>query len=198
MNVPHTCSFFLFFLPLAVVLSLVLGICYINEQQLLRLAANEPQIWTAKDAALRIENGEASDSVIPQTTVVLENDPAPYMEVFDSSGAPLSGNGRLHGELPTLPVGVFDKAAENGESWLTWQPEADVREAVDIEAIAGNDTTPKPGSPSFVLVGRSLSYTEEQEHELTVRVFLGWFLSLVILAVLYLILAVFTRKNRIP
>jgi hypothetical protein len=175
----------LIFLPIAAGLTLFCGVNYINEQQILRLGANEPQEWLAQDTVAKIASGSTVAQIATGTPIAIETDSAPYIDLYDSTGKPVAGTGYLHGWLPQIPIGVFAAAlstARNDQhnNFVTWQPEPGVREAIVIDPIPGG----------FVVAGRSLAYVEWEESRLTVRTFLGWFgtmlgtLTIVILAVL--------------
>jgi len=175
------------FVPLAVGLTLLLGVAYANEQQILRLGANEPQEWLAQEAVSELESGASGAQVAVGAHVLIESNPAPYIVLYDENGMPVMGTGYLHGSLPQIPRGVFDAATnpngiDEGSNFVTWQPEANVREAIVVDALPISNASPQatPGTSSrtsgvrFVVVGRSLGYTEWQESRLTERTFLGW------------------------
>jgi hypothetical protein len=161
------------FVPLAVGLTLVMAVASINEQQILRLGANEPQEWMADDVVAQIESGATPANVATGIPVALESGSGPFIIVFDANGTPVAGTGFLGGVLPTIPRGVFD-AARNGDDshFVTWQPESGVREAIVVEPF---QATGKSSVTGFVVAGRSLAYTEYQENLLYERTFLGWF-----------------------
>jgi hypothetical protein len=177
------------FIPLGIGLTVVLGVATINEQQILRLGANEPQEWMADDAVAEIENGATEASVVAGTPVALESGSGPFIIVFDANGTPVVGTGYLGGVVPTIPRGVFDAALSSDAShFVTWQPESGVREAIVVEPI---QATTKSSVTGFVVAGRSLAYTEYQENLLYERSALGWFgvmVSTLILSILTVIL----------
>ena len=166
----------LLFLPIAVGLTLIAGLGYVNVQQALRLGANEPQEWLAESVLVNITNGMSPVQAASSTSlgpVEISTDPAPYIVIYDASGKPIAGNGYLHGVLPVLPQGVLTSAEEAhlgllpDRNFLTWQPEPDIRQAIVIDPIL----TPTGG---YVVSGRSLAYVEDEEQALTVRTFVGW------------------------
>ncbi|HVW71982.1 MAG TPA: hypothetical protein VHB93_02400 [Candidatus Paceibacterota bacterium] len=154
------------FIPLALGLTALLGVTYINEQQILRGGANEPQFGLAQDAANTL-----SDTLTATTTgtpVAIESSRSPYIVVFDSYGNPVGGTGLLHGSLPEIPAGIFDTIRSKGvPDVLTWQPEPGIREAIVVVPVNG-------GAGGFVMGGRSLAYVEQEESQLTERTTLGW------------------------
>jgi hypothetical protein len=145
-------------LPLAVVITAMSGLVYLAVQQALRQGANDPQIQMAEDAAAALARGGTMESVLPTTEVDLEQSIAPFIMVFDETGTPLASSGQLHGQMPTIPAGVFDWVRQHGEDRITWQPEPGVRQAIVVVGYTG--------SPSgFVLAGRSLREVERREDQ---------------------------------
>lgn len=166
-------------LPLAVVGSIILAIGYVNDQQTLRMLANEPQEYVVGDAALRVAAANALPTSGFSTAVPIEQDPAAYLVFFDASGTAVAGTGTINGHPPTLPPGVLETAKAKGVNRLTWEPVPGVRQAVVIV----------PAGPGYVMSGRSLKYTEELESQLTKRALLGWVGTMVAVAVVALISA---------
>jgi hypothetical protein len=183
-----TSRILLVFLPIALGLTLVLTVTYINEQQILRLGANEPQIQLAIDTANALGSGATSTPIVIGKQVAIEKDLSPYVIIYDEGGKPIAGNGVLHGKLPTPPLGIFDVAKRNGSDLLTWEPEKGVRQAIVVEAI-------KNDSGGYVLSGRSLTYVEWEEDQLLQRVLLGWAATMVGTLFVMILLVVLARKK---
>jgi len=161
---------FLLFLPLAVAVSGVSGLVYVVGQQALRSGANDPQVQMAEDAAARLDAGEAPVAVISAGPVVdLGRSLAPYLVVYDSSGAPLASDGQLDSKPPAVPKGVLDAARANGVNAVTWQPREGVRMA----------TVSVPWKGGTVTSGRSLRLVEEREDALRQLVGLAWIVTVV-------------------
>ncbi|MDB5195078.1 MAG: hypothetical protein JWO84_262 [Parcubacteria group bacterium] len=170
-------------LPLAVAATSILAIGYINDQQTLRMLANEPQTYVAQDAALRVIAGgkpTGFDNALP-----IETDTAPYLLFMNATGTAIAGSGLLHGAPPTLPQGVLDAAKKAGVNRITWQPEPGVRQALVI----------LPAGTYFVVAGRSLAYTEEQESALTQRALIGWAVTMAAVVLLSIVSAYILRKR---
>jgi hypothetical protein len=154
-----------FFLPVAVGITALASVSYLQEQQMLRGGANEPQRTIAYHALAQLTAGALPSIVATSTTpVAIESDPSTFLMATDDNGIPLSGTGYLNGVLPSLPGGIFDVARSNGIDELTWQPETGVREAIVVLKAPGG----------FVVTGRSLRYTELEENKLTERAAVGW------------------------
>jgi hypothetical protein len=170
-------------LPLAVIGTIILAIGYINDQQTLRQMANEPQTYLAQDAKLRIEAGgnpQGFGSAIP-----IEKDEAPYVIFFNATGTAIAGTGVLNNAAPTLPQGVLDVAKKNGVNRLTWEPAPGVRQAIVV----------MPAGDFFVVAGRSLNYTEEQESNLTKRALVGW-VGMIVGVILVSLLSAWILRKR--
>jgi hypothetical protein len=140
-------------LPLAIIVAGLCGLVYLTVQQSLRMAANDPQIQMAEDAANILNGGASADSVIPATKVELANSLAPFIIVFDDFGKVLASSATLHGSVPVYPSGVLDYTRQHGEDRVTWQPENGVRMATVVVRYDNG----------FVLAGRSLREVEIRE-----------------------------------
>ena len=166
-------------IPLAVVITLLVGLIYATAQQVLRMTVNDPQIQVAEDAAVALSNGQSIDSVMPSSKIDLAKSVALYVAVFDDSGKPIASSGMLHNQLPILPSGVFDYVRQNGEDVITWQPEPGVRSAIVVMRY-------RSASPGFVMAGRSMRDSEARTSKLELLLGAGWgatcFAALVVVA----------------
>jgi len=155
-----------YFIPLALGLTALTAVMYVNDQQLLREGANEPQLGMATDLANAI--GASPGATTTGPTLEIELSLSPYVVVYDSYGNPVGGTGLLDGVLPTLPSGIFDVIrGKDSPDLLTWQPRNGVREAIAVVPVNG-------GAGGFVMGGRSLDYVEHEESALTLRTAFGW------------------------
>jgi hypothetical protein len=180
-----TGSVFRIFFPIALGLSALLLVSYINDQQILRGGLNVVPEQLAEDVARELANSGAVYA--PTEKIPIESSLAPYVVVYDSFGKPISGTGYLNGALPTIPAGIFDVARSSGEDAVTWQPQSDVRSAIVVVPVRG-------GMGGYVLGGQSLRFVEREESLLTKRAALGW--VAVMLAALFgsLVAARFARR----
>lgn len=170
-------------LPLAVIGTIILAIGYINDQQTLRQLANEPQTYVAQDAALRVIAGGKPTGFAG--AIPIETDTAPYLLFMNATGTAIAGSGLLHNAPPILPQGVLDVAKAKGVNRITWQPEQGIRQALVV----------MPAGDYFVVSGRSLKYTEEQESALLNRAILGWLTMIVGVVIVSIIAAYLLRKR---
>lgn len=172
-------------LPLAFIATIMAGLVYGAVQQSYRQSANDPQIQMAEDAAAAIASGAPAQSVVASTSINIADDLAPYVVVYNSSGAPIAGNGMLNGALPALPQGVFTYVAQEGADRFTWQPEAGVRSAVVV--------IPVNGGSGFVMAGRSLREVEIRESMLEATVGAAWIVAVIGSLLLEMIFAFWFR-----
>jgi hypothetical protein len=144
-------------IPLAVAATCAIGFAYLVGQQAWRLGADGLPEQLASDGAVAVAAGASPASIAGSATVDIATSIAPWVVVFDKSGKPIAGSGRLDGMLAQPPAGVFI-AADNGGPHgdrVTWQPRAGVREAIVVHAI-------KSGPGGYVVAGRSLHEAEAQ------------------------------------
>jgi hypothetical protein len=167
-------------------------------QQSYRQTANDPQIQMAEDAAAVLSAGGNPADVVPRAPLVdLTASLAPWIAVYDSSGAVLEASGQLDNAPPKLPQGVFDTStwrawiighhlnfAPANENRFSWQPNPDVRQAVIIVQT-------KDGR--FVAAGRSMRMVENRILQLTFNMLLGWAVTIGALFVLSFILWIVRR-----
>ncbi len=169
-------SFFRIFLalwiPLSVLSTLILLIVYVNDQQSIRLGANEPQEWMAHDAAARIASGMSPAHAVAGAPVDVMSAYAPFVIVYDRVGSTTVATGVFEGKVSNLPDGILEYTREHGTHRLTWEPEAGMRYAIVIVPI-------QEGKLGYVLSGRSLSYAEHQETLLRERTVYGWIVLLI-------------------
>ncbi len=163
--------------------SVVFLTIYAAVQQDYRQSANDPQIQIAEDAAASLDGGGAFQSVILPTRIDIATSLSVFTTVFNDAGQPIGSSGYLNGEMPTLPSGVFNYVRSHGEDRFTWQPEKGVRDAVVVTKYSGG----------FVLAGRSLREVEKRESALLAEVFVGWLISVAVVASC----AYFTKKKRL-
>lgn len=182
----------------AVPITLVLLSAYVLVQQNYRESLNDPQIEMAEDAAAHLSGGASPAEVMPlisgesgarAPSVDIAQSLAPWLAVFDASGAPLESSGSLGQASLKLPPGVFDTSKwikhPNGtfynqgpvaETRFTWEPKDGVRQAVVLIET--------PDKKYFVAAGRNMREVEQRiEHEGEL-VFVAWLGTLAAFAVL--------------
>ncbi len=155
-------------LPLAVAVSGVCALVFGSMQQLLRQAANDPQIQIAEDAAAALDGGSSPGSLVSSTRVDIAHTLAPFLLFYDMNGKPTAGSGLLAGSLPDYPLGALQAARQAGENRVTWQPRPDVR----IASVA------VPFNAGYVVAGRSLRETERRVALMQTLAFLAWLVTL--------------------
>jgi hypothetical protein len=163
-------SIFKTWLIITVVLTSLCGIVYVTAQQMTRWSANDPQIQIAQDLAAVLKDGGAPEAMLPDESIDIATSLSPYVVIFDDTGKAIAGTGVLHGDLPTMPAGVFENARRSGENRVTWQPEPGVRSATVVTHYSGDE-------PGFVMAGRSLREVESRINRLGQLIGLGWLFS---------------------
>jgi hypothetical protein len=166
-------------LPIGVAFSVACVLVYATVQQNYRQSLNDPQIQMAEDAAAAISSGAQPDKVVPTTAVDISTSLSPWLEVYANSGVPLLSSGTLHGELPQVPLAALDAAESDAgkdtilpnENRITWQPEAEVRQALVIVHFTSGDTS------GFAVAGRNMREVEDRESRLGSMVLLAWALG---------------------
>ena len=176
-------------LPLAVVITMLVGLIYVTAQQVLRMTVNDPQIQVAEDTATVLTNGQSVYSVLPSSKIDIAQSLAVYVVVFDDTGKAIASSGMLHNQMPTLPPGVFDYVRQHGENRITWQPEPGVRSAIVITRYTG-------ASSGFVMAGRSMRESEARTDQLTLLLGAGWLATMGAALVLVVLDEVFLSDKK--
>lgn len=161
-----------FFFPVAALATLACVLVYAAVQQDLRSGANDPQFQLAEDAAAALDAGAAPSTLVAGTKVDLSRSLAPFLVIFDVSGAVLATDGVLDGHDPVPPQGVLESARLDPPDTVTWQPREGVRIAqVSVRWQGGT-----------VLAGRSLREVERREDQALLIAAAAWLAGLVGLA----------------
>ena len=159
------------------IITIIIGLIYCAVQQNYRSSANDPQVQIAQELRSDLQKGKLmpfDDSVEMQTSLSV------FEEACDKNGNPLLSTGYLNGKVPRLPKGVFEYAKANGEHWLTWQPQENVRMATGIVRV-------DVGPIAYLVVGRSLSEVEKRVSAMGKMIFMGWVLCICVVLVNWLI-----------
>jgi len=164
---------FIYWLSLAVAITLLSGIIYLSVKQDLRMSANDPQIQLAEDASFAIREGASLNSFISYLPVDISESLSPFLIIYDENGEPIYSGAVIDGKTPIPPKGVFDFVRKNEENRFTWQLTDGVRIAAVITGYNTNN------SSGFILSGRSLREVERRENQLLLLVATGWIFSLI-------------------
>lgn len=161
---------FIYFLPLAVVITLLCGLIYVVVQQDIRMSANDPQIQIAEDYASLLTNGIQPQLLVPQRKVDISKSLATYVIILNDKDDVILSSAILDNKTPTPPKSVFDYVRTSGETRITWQPKTGVRSATIIARYNGVN-------PGFILVGRSMREIEIRADNTLKIVILGWIVT---------------------
>ncbi len=162
----------LIWIPIAIAITLLCFLVYATVQQNFRQSANDPQIAIAEDSAIALKNGAPAQALIPPQEVDLSQSLTPFLIIYNSNAKPITSSGKLDGETPVPPQGVFEFAKIFGENRFTWEPKPNVRIAAVMVYYQNGD------NPGFVLAGRSLREVEKRESQLSFMTFAVWLFAL--------------------
>ena len=163
-------------LSIAAVVTVVMGVLYMNVQQSYRTGADDPQIQMARDITAAINQGRSISPYFKDDTIDLTQSLAPFCVLYDSDGKPVQSSAQLNGQIPQLPAGVLDFVKVHDEDRITWQPQRGVRLATIIKRASSSPAR-------FVAVGRSLKEVEVRESNLVTTVAGGWFVCMIIIGI---------------
>lgn len=169
------------------VITILTGVIYVGVQQTYRSNANDPQIQIAHELRDHLQKGRPLEF---DDTVELERSLSVFKEAYDQNGNPIQSTGFLYGKMPQLPKGVFEYAKANGEHWVTWQPQRNIRMAMGIVHV-------KADRVAYLVVGRSLKEIEERVSRLTNMVFVGWLLCILVVLINWLVTYYHDRRKEI-
>jgi hypothetical protein len=155
-------------LPIAVVITLLCGTFYGAFQQHIRSEADQPQMMLAEDVAAQLYKNEQPSASLPFKEVDVASSLAPFIILYDINGKPTDGSGKLDGQLPSPPKGVFEYTSRHVGHRVTWQPKPRGRIAAVIRYYQN------PQHAGYVLSGRNLAESERQQSHILLIASLGW------------------------
>ncbi len=158
-------------LPLAFVMTITAGLVYGTVQQSYRQGANDPQIQLAEDIADAINGGVDPTTLVGSGKLDMAKSLSTFLIVVDKDNKVVADNVQLGGKSVNVPIGPIDQARQHGQNRITWQPQANVRNAIVLQPVLSQ-------KGEVVIVGRSLREVEIREGQLTSMVFLAWAVGL--------------------
>jgi len=156
------------FVWMAIPITLLCGIVYVTAQQNYRQNLNDPQIQMAEDIAAALQQSGALLDQVPQNKVDIQTSLAPFIILYDTEGNPIAGNGYQGSSLMKTPKGVFTNAHAWGENRRTLEPQAGVRIASIVVPFVGREAN------GYVLVGRNMREVESRIADMEIMLFLAW------------------------
>lgn len=159
----------------AFIVTILFGTIYATTQQSLRLTANELPTQLAEETARELDVPNKPTDVLPARVDVVKS-LAPFVIIYDASGAVVAGSGYLSGTVPKIPFGVLQHGSTEHHNAITWEPQPGVRLA----------TVSTKSSSYYVLAGRSLREVEKVENKVYTLSIVGWFISILTLGALYM------------
>lgn len=167
------------------IITIITGLIYVSVQQTYRSNANDPQIQIAHDLRDHLQNGK---NLVLDDTIDLEKSLSVFKATYDENGNLIQSTGFLNSKMPQLPKGVFESAKANGEDWITWQPQRNVRLAIGVVHVNAMPV-------AYIAVGRSLREVEERVSRLTQMVFIAWLLCISVVLINWLVTYYNYRKK---
>ena len=166
------------------IITFILVLVYTNVRQTYRSNANDPQVQIAHELKAQLQKGRP---LAFDDSIELENSLSVFKGAYDKNGNPLQSTGFINGKVPRLPKNVFEYAKANGEHWITWQPQRNIRMATGIVRVNAEPI-------AYLAVGRSLREVEERSSRITKTIFMGWILCICVVLINWLI--TFYQINR--
>ncbi len=170
---------FLYWMWVAVPITLLCLLIYAVGQQGYRQSANDPQLQMATDAAAMLSRGAPPAQVVNyagRDGASLQDLATTYslwLAVYDEQGMPLESTGQLYGAPPQPPKDIFANVSWWREGH-TWQPQAGLRFSIVVVHYPSDGGT----TSGFVVAGRSLAPAEERVMQLGFVVMLAWVVTL--------------------
>lgn len=159
-------------LPLAFVVTVIIGFVFIGLQQHIRQEADYPQVQLAQDIATDLFRNQ-NPSVSLVASVDIEKSLAPFVILYDSNGKAVEGTGKLNGALAQIPSGILEHTRNKTEHRQTWQPTKAARIATVIRYYQNSQQA------GFVLAGRNMREVEKQMSSLLFLIAITWASALI-------------------
>jgi hypothetical protein len=157
--------------------TLAAAVTYLVAQHVGRRAADDiPRALVSQVVGNLSRPAAAADLAVPGPANALSSQSTPFVIVYDPAHAVVRSSIRLD-ETPGVPGGVLDEAAMRGETRVTWQPRAGVREAVVAQPWVG------PTGSGVVVAGLGLGPTEDRAGAVLRLVLAGWAVAVAALTV---------------
>ena len=163
---------------IAVIVTALFGTVYLVMQQIERQGADDAPGRLASQVASQLSSGggsAAAGSSADDVDLAVSN--AAFYIVYDAKDRPVSGTGRLNGDLATIPPGVLDQARRQGANHVSWQL-ADGRRFATVEQRVGD---------AVVLGGQSLAPTEGRIDQVGMLILIAWACVLALVVVAFLV-----------
>lgn len=166
-------------LPLAILLTVVMGAMYLTAHQVLRQSANDPQIQQAQDWADQITNGTSVTGLFTGPVIDPNHSLASFGIVYDKDGNIASSSVAAPTTMLQPPgvLGEVDRANDH-EVRFTWQPESGTRFATVIKRTSFDEKT------YYVLSARNLLEVDKRVDRVAFMLSSAWAGGLVLLYII--------------
>ena len=165
-------------LPLAVLATCLTGLIYIASQQVVRQAANDPQIQLAGDWAEQIVSGTDPNRLSLGPFIDPARSLASFGIIYDQDGQIIASTVSAPSTM-AQPKGVFDTvdAATDKQTVYTWQAANGERYGAVLKRASLQDKS------YYVLAGRNIKEAEARMEQLFRQITAGWGVTLAAIAV---------------
>lgn len=158
-----------YWIPVAILITMIVGLIYVETQQSLRLSANDPQIQIAEDTVAQLAKGNSLQLGMNKSDI--STTLSPFLVSFDENGKTVDSTAELNGQTLSFPKGVFAYAKNHQDNRFTWQPKSGLRYAVVLMHYNGV-------ASGFIAIARSLREVEKRIDWATTQAFFAWILML--------------------
>ncbi len=164
------------FLVLVAIFSIVfISICY-TGRLVLRQQANDPQVEVTEQVAGIIRQGAPLDAIVGAAQQIELNDSdALFVAIFDQDKNLAGSTALVNGQSISVPAESFDLAKAQGDYRFDLEVSEGRKMAAVIRPV--DDT-------AYVLAGRSLAEFEKRADTLSLPIWIGWGISVLLALVL--------------
>ena len=181
----------LFCLTGMILMTAVISLIYITDQQNIRQSANDPQLQLSEDIASVLGKGIPPSAIASSFNQInIKTSLSAFVIIYDINGNVLASSGQLGGQVPIIPKGVLEHAKEWGQNRRTWEPQDDVRIATVTTPFSASNQS------GYVLVGRSLRELEKRELKLRLECIIVWLGSMFLIVIMSVLSAIFSFRVR--
>lgn len=173
----------------AVLVTLISLMVYGTAQQMLRLGANNVPAQLVTETINRLNSGVSPRTVALPGNIEISKSLYPFVVILDQDKRVIVTSATLDGQIPSLPSGIFDYVAKNGQDRVTWQPYRGLRQALVVDKYKNGPVT------GYVVAGQSLKETEKLIDMIGKDVFIGWLVINAFAVASIIFLEIFKKKK---
>ncbi|MBP6858294.1 MAG: hypothetical protein KBC33_00465 [Candidatus Pacebacteria bacterium] len=153
--------------PSILVSTVIMGTGFVVSQHMIRTATDDSLVGVAQHVVDALVQSGSYDIPTEYHNLEIDMSINPFVIVFDSSNEIRFTTGYIDRRTPVPPLTVFDRVRDGREYRFSWEPAPGVRIAAIAVRFDGE-------SSGFVLVGKSLTETEERIDDIATMYMIGW------------------------